>query len=208
MCTGTHPFIPVPDTARVRMVYSFYGQTVMNVFYWKGDAPLIAADLSGLVDEVNIAWAAHWKPIQSANANLVYIEATALDTDAGAQVTLPVGVNGTASGTGAPGGTTIALKFSTGLAGRSFRGRMYWIGLNLTSLSGDQISAGEHTALAAAVPAFFDDVETATGLTHVVVSYCADHAWRTTGVATPVLSYPLVDDNVDSQRRRLAGRGI
>jgi len=208
MCTGTHPFIPVADTARVRMVYSYLGEEVMNVFYWKGDAPLIASDLSGLVDEVHTAWAANQKAHQLTGLTLLFIEATALDTDGGAQVTLPVNETGIIAGAGYPGGVTIAIKFSSGLSGRSNRGRMYWTGIGESQASGNVLLDAVATAFVADMTNFFDAVETATGLTHVVVSYCNDGAWRTTGVATPIISYLLVDKNLDSQRRRLAGRGI
>jgi len=208
MCTGTHAFIPAPNTARVRMVYSLFGQTVMNVFYWQGDAPLIASDLSGLADEVNIAWAARFKPVQAPDVELLYIEATALDTDSSPSVTLAVGVAGTASGVSFPGGTTLAIKFSGGVSGRSGRGRMYWIQLHTAQISGDQVTSADVAAIVGLVSDFFDDIETATGLTHVVTSYCHDGAWRTTASNTPVVNYIATDNNVDSQRRRLAGRGI
>jgi len=208
MCTGTHPFIPAPNTARVRMVYSLFGQTIMNVFYWQGDAPLIAADLSGLVDEVHTAWTARFKPIQANDVELLYIEATALDTDSSPSVTLPVATAGTASGISFPGGTTFAVKFSGGVSGRSGRGRMFYIQLHSAQISGDQVTAGDAAAIVVAIGEFFDDVETATGLTHVVTSYCHAGAWRTTASNTPVINYIATDNNVDSQRRRLAGRGI
>lgn len=208
MCTGTHAFIPAPNTARVRMVYSLFGQTVMNVFYWQGDAPLIAADLSGLCDEVNTAWAARFKPVQAADVELLYIEATALDTDSSPSVTLPVAVAGTAAGVSFPGGVTFAVKFSGGVSGRSGRGRMFWIQLHTAQISGDQVVSADATAIVGLIASFFDDVETATGLTHVVTSYCHDGAWRATASNTPVITYIATDNNVDSQRRRLAGRGI
>jgi len=208
MCTGTHPFIPAPNTARVRMVYTLYGQTIMNVFYWQGDAPLIAADLSGLVDEVHTAWTARFKPVQAADVELNYIEATALDTDSSPSVTASVGEAGTASGVSYPGGTTFAIKFSGGVSGRSGRGRMYWIQLHTAQITGDQVTSADAAAIVGLVSDFFDDVETATGLTHVVTSYCHAGAWRTTASNTSVINYIATDTNVDSQRRRLAGRGI
>lgn len=208
MCTGTHPFIPVPDTARVRMVYLSNGSVVMNVFYWKGDAPLIAADLSGLVDEVHTAWVANIKPRIINTTTLQYIEATALDTEPGPQVTATYNEAGGNTGTAAPNNVTLAIKFASGLTGRSSHGRMYWIGFSTSQISGDTVNPTTAAAMVTAVSTFFDAVETAVGLTHQIVSYCHAGAWRTTGVTTPVLSYLVTDDNLDSQRRRLAGRGM
>jgi hypothetical protein len=42
---------------------------------------------------------------------------------------------------------------------------------------------------------------------HVVVSRYHLGAPRVTGIATPVITYLATDNNVDSQRRRLTGRG-
>jgi len=190
------------------MVYTLFGQTVMNVFYWQGDAPLIAADLSGLADEVHTAWVSRFKPIQAPDVTLQYIEATALDTDSSPSVTLAVAEAGTASGVSYPGGTTFAIKFSGGVSGRSGRGRMFWIQLHSAQISGDSVAPADAAAIVAFVSDFFDDVETATGLTHVVTSYCHAGAWRATASNTPVINYIATDNNVDSQRRRLAGRGI
>lgn len=208
MCTGTHPFIPAPNTARVRMVYTLYGQSVMNVFYFQGDTPFDSAALSALCDEVHTAWVSRFKPLQSTVVELNYIEATALDTDSGAQITLPVNELGTNSGVAMPGGSAFAIKFASGFSGRSRRGRMYWIQLNISSVDGDTVNDTAAGLIQTAVSNFFDDITTALGVIHVVVSYCNEGAWRTTAVNTPILLYVLTDHNIDSQRRRLAGRGM
>lgn len=208
MCTGTHPFIPAPDVARVRMVYTSSGQENMNVFYFKGDTPFDAAALSTLADEVHTAWTARFKPLQDGNVTLNYIEATALDSDSAPQVTALVGTGGTLTGTSLPGSVTIAVKFATGNTGRSKRGRMYWIGLTESEIDQNVVTSTFASNLLTAVTGFFDDIITATGYTHVIVSYCGDGAWRTTALITPVLSYLLTDNNIDNQRRRLQGRGV
>jgi len=41
----------------------------------------------------------------------------------------------------------------------------------------------------------------------VVVSYYNSGAWRTTAVATPIINFGFADLAIDSQRRRLVGRG-
>jgi hypothetical protein len=45
------------------------------------------------------------------------------------------------------------------------------------------------------------------GFTLCVTSYRTSGAWRTTGVNTPVLNGVAIDTAIDSQRRRLVGRG-
>jgi len=202
------PFIPAPNTARVRMVYSYLGQELQNVWYFQGDAPLLAADLSGLVDEIHTAWAATMKGHLTTGTELLFIEATALDSDSAPQVTLPVNESGVIAGPAYPGSVTLAIKFGSGTSGRSARGRMYWPGMAESQASGNQVLDAVVTAMVSDVSTLFDDVLTATGLTHVITSYCHDKAWRTTAVNFPVITYLATDKNVDSQRRRLAGRGI
>jgi len=208
MCTGTHAFIPAADVARVRMVYTSSGQENMNVFYFKGDIPFDAAALSTLADEVHIAWTARFKPLVDGNVTLNFIEATALDSDTAPQVTALVNESGTITGTSLPGSVTIAVKFATGSTGRSKRGRMFWIGLTESQIDQNIITSGFASTLLTAISNFFDDIITATGYTHVIVSYCADGVWRTTALVTPVISYLLTDHFIDSQRRRLQGRGV
>jgi len=208
MCTGTHPFIPAPLTARVRLVYSANGQVVENVFHWKGDVPWTSSSIATLVDAVALNWNDSVRNELPGAVVLQYVEGTGLDTDAGPQVTLPVGTGGALAGTILPNNVTIAIKFSTGLAGRSMRGRMYWPGLTEPEITGNQLNATPAANKVTRITSFFDEVETATGFTHVIVSYCSAHVWRTTAVVTPVITYLLTDTNLDSQRRRLTGRGI
>lgn len=210
MCDpATRPaFIPAPNTARVRMVYESNGSTVMNVFHFLGDAPLIAADLSGLVDEVHTEWVAFIKARQVDTLTLRYIEATALDDAAAPQVTLVVNETGSGTGELVPNNVTLAIKFATGLTGRSNRGRMFFLGMGKAGISGDQVTDATVSANVSAVTSFFDGITTALGLRHAIVSYCNNKAWRTTASVEPVLSYLVTDNNIDSQRRRLAGRGM
>lgn len=208
MCTGTHPFIPVPNTARVRMVYSLFGQTIMNVFNYEQTGPFLSADLIALNSSVLTEWSANLKPGMSNQITLEYIESTALDTAAGFQETLAVGVVGGRATPAAPTGVTLAIKFASGLIGRSQRGRIYVVGSCIADLAGDQYDNVTAAAILSNYTTFFNNIAATTGANHVVVSYCSGGVWRTTGQTTPVTNYVLTDNNIDSQRRRLAGRGM
>jgi len=208
MCIGTHPFIPVPNTARVRFVYTQYGQELMNVFHFTQAAPFTSADLIALNNSCLTEWTANVKGLVTHECTLDYIESTALDSSAGFQETLSVGVVGGHSGAGVTTSITLALKFASGLTGRSQRGRMYIVGIVGAAVTQDQIDPTSAAGLEAAWVAFFAAVNAATTSNQSVVSYCSGGVWRTTGVPTPITSIVLVDNNIDSQRRRLAGRGI
>jgi hypothetical protein len=209
MCdSATRPlFIPVPNTARVRMVYDLFGQKVMNVFYWEQATPFTTSDLAVLNNAIKTAWEDNVQAVQSNDLTLSFLEATALDSAAGFQETLLVDEVGGAAVAAMPGNVTWAIKFASGLTGRSQRGRMYFLGLHETDVTGNAVVSSAAALILAAYEGFFGDVATATGATHVVVSYCALGVWRSTGQTTPITAYINVDDLVDSQRRRLTGRG-
>lgn len=208
VCTGTHAFIPAADCARMRMVYSSNGSEVMNVLHFRQVGAYDASALVALNEAAKTAWETHIKPRQTGTCQLLYLESTAIDVDGGAQDTLDVNEAGTATGEAAPNNVTQAIKFTTGFTGRSSRGRLYFIGLNKAAVSGDQVTDATIAANISAYEDFFADIQAAVDSNHVIVSYCNDGAWRTSAAVLNVTGYLSSDKNVDSQRRRLAGRGI
>lgn len=207
MCTGSHPFIPVPNTAQVQLVYDVVGQRIENVHYFQQATPFSEEDLGGLIGFVETAWDATISTNMPTAAHLVAIIATALDSEDGAQVEVAEDRNGSASGTLAPLNVTLAIKFTTGKRGRSYRGRMYWPATSNSYLSGNQYLAPQAEDMRGSVQAFFETIVSDAAVDHVVVSYCQDGVWNSTGITTTVLNYVLTDIDVDSQRRRLTGRG-
>jgi len=105
------------------------------------------------------------------------------------------------------GNVALAIKFGTGLSGRSHRGRVYLAGLPENAVTGNEITPTYRTTLVTAVANFAGGVTGIMDAAHVIVSTCQDGAWLTNAEVTPVNSYSA-DVYVDSQRRRLTGRGI
>ena len=86
------------------------------------------------------------------------------------------------------------------------RGRNYIVGLAEDVVSGNSVTPG----FAAAVTAAYTALITATGAgpwLWVVVSRYSNGAPRSQGLAQAVNAALLTDTNIDSQRRRLSGRG-
>lgn len=102
--------------------------------------------------------------------------------------------------------TTIAIKFTTGLAGRSFRGRTYWIGLYESSVAGDFVTAAVVTALIAKLNNLKEALD-AEGWDFVVVSKFHNGAPREAAAITNISGIGVTDNRVDTQRRRLIGEG-
>lgn len=112
-----------------------------------------------------------------------------------------------------PGNVTMSVSFRTALRGRSFRGRNYVAGLTEDQVAGNIFISTLSASWKAAYEAIAAAIAS-TGWTWVVVSRFSgvdavtkEPIPRAAGVTTPVLSVIVVDDFVDSQRRRLAGRG-
>jgi len=209
MCdSSTRPsFIAVPDTAKVVMRYIMNDHEVMNVFYFKQPDGYDDAGVQALAEAVTQSWDDNLAPIQPDGLILGRVEATSLRTDPDFFFANPVNAAGSVNEPILPGNVTLAIKFLTGLTGRSQRGRMFWLQLTEPMVLGDVVNGVRLTAVLGGIEQFFADIATAMpGTDHVVVSYCEDGAWRTEGQTTPVLTYDS-DGVVDSQRRRLVGRG-
>lgn len=207
---GPHPgCINLDDYARTVMRYEVFGQTVENVFYFGGNGPYDGTKLDALNAAITTSWGTNIRPHLPAAITLVDITSTGTECIAPAQDIDVVGAAG--SNVGAvfeTTGNTFAIKFGTGLAGRSFRGRMFWPVLMASEVNDGKLSSVFAGQIRAGVEDFFADVEADTGDIHYIVSYQHDCEWRTEGVPTEVTSYTYTDLNLDSQRRRLPGRGI
>jgi len=121
---------------------------------------------------------------------------------------LPSGQTGGLSSPAMPSNVTFATSFRTGYAGRSKRGRAYWVGLAESQVAGDFVSTLAAEAIRGAWEEFgsilaggFD------GFTHVVTSYYENGEPRVTAAYNEVTSYVNVDTRVDTQRRRLPVAG-
>lgn len=193
------------------MVYSNNGVVAENVFHVRKGSPYSAADLVALRNLFNTWHQTSWSTYHTAYATLFRIRSKALDTASSPldDYYLPIPRPGTNSVSGVPGNVTFCIKLSTGLAGRSYRGRLYWIGMGINQFGAslNQINPATATALVTSLNNFVATLA-AAGHTLGVASYRADKAWRAVGVFTPALNWVAVNYDLDSMRRRLTGRGI
>jgi hypothetical protein len=108
-----------------------------------------------------------------------------------------------------PTDTSIAIKRVTGAVGRSYRGRLYWPLWDQSYLvTADTTGATYLNGVVSALASFQAAVEGGTyPCTCVLVSFYSDGALRDPGISTPIVGWTYKDVVVDSQRRRLLGRG-
>lgn len=102
--------------------------------------------------------------------------------------------------------TTLSVKLSTGLAGRSARGRQYWVGLAEVQVTGDFVVSGVSSAIVTNLNLLRTTL-LAEDFQWVIVQRQANGVTLPAGVPRGVTSVTVVDDRVDTQRRRLVGEG-
>jgi hypothetical protein len=202
-------FIPVPNTVEMTLRAQVFGQECVNTQY----ATLAAGvPTAAQVEEVCAAW----RDVVLDHLNLWHNQTTFIEvhgrdlsTDDGpvADISFDAGVTGSVSSGALPNNVSLAIQFRSGVAGRSNRGRNYLFGIAETYLA----DANHVTSVFAnAVHTYYGDVGSAivaAGFEWVIVSRYHDGAPRVSGQVLPINSHGFADFTIDSQRRRLPGRG-
>jgi len=208
------PFVPVPDTIEVDVNYILDGQVVQNTMYFESPTGWDASSISAWLVEMRDLISSDLLPFLSSALELLELVGKLLDaaSSISATVTPPSPVSGSDINAAMPNHVSYTISFRTGLSGRSFRGRNYVPGLTAGSVSGNVIDSTTRTGILD----FYNTLlalATTEGYQMVVVSRYSgvdsngDPIPRVTGVTTPILSFGTADLTVDSQRRRLPGRG-
>lgn len=201
------PFVPIPNTVQVETVFTWDGQYCENVYHCQRDLGYDVSDMNNLLDVFRTWWDTHLKPIVPAVVSLSNLIATDQASQTGPrtedQTGLPIA--GTNNAAALPNNVTVAVRWTTEQRGRSYRGRTYHIGLTENHVTANALISTVQTSLITAYNQLIVDVTTA-GWVLVVASRFSNNAPRVTGLATPITAATL-DPTVDSQRRRLPGRG-
>jgi len=208
-CKNAMAFVPVPGVIMVELRYTYLEEQCENTLYFRLQPSVADTSLLALGNAVLLWWNAEVRPYLSNQLTLREIYLTDLTTATSEAYTLvpptPLPVGGDTAAA-LPGNVSLAVSFRTGARGRSYRGRNYIVGLVEPAVTGNAVSNdfanGMQDAYSELLASpFADDYE------WVVASRFTANAPRTTGIATPVTSVTVVDPYVDSQRRRLRGRG-
>lgn len=190
-----------PDVCRVALLMSRDTRQIVNTFHVEQVGGYTIGDLTTLGAAVKTWFDTYYKLMLPLNYVLntiqlrVYNPVVPLALDYA--VSPPIA--GTRPGVAEAGNVSLSMSERTGLAGRKYRGRMYAAGLSETDVSATDTVSSAVVAIAAnamanlilsALPATMD-----LSIFH-----------RNTNTATEVISY-VIENILDSQRRRLPGRG-
>lgn len=176
------------------------GERVENTFHYllgvEPDIPTMTA-----MANTYIAWWVANAGLYSNACGLVLIYLRSLTTQTSPTVEIVPGATttGTRVSPLKPNNCSIAIKRQTGHAGRKNRGRVYWVGItnDMMSDSNDLIPLTAAN-MAGALNTLLSDQAVGNAAQEVILH-------RSDGTTTPVISYTVVDQAVDSQRRRLPG---
>lgn len=209
------PFVPVLNTALIEVRMGLDGQKVENTLYVEQDIPWTSELLNVAATTTIDWWIANYAPIVSDLVDLREVTVTDLTSATSGQVSVPaVDASGGFAGGSAPSNVSFCVSFRTALRGRAFRGRNYIVGVPLAQLVGVNNVLSVYANNAGAAYAQFGEDMLANDFHWVVVSRFSgvdpetgNPIPRVAGVTTPVISVVTVDTTLDSQRRRLPGRG-
>jgi hypothetical protein len=154
-------------------------------------------------------WKTYMLPVLSDEYILRETYAVSLDSDtapAATATTVPAVTGGNNTGGPLPGSVSLCLSLRTEGRGRSSRGRQYISGFRDIAIDGNRFT----DAKADAVVAAFSDYATQSfggQAVLVVVSRVQDKVQRAQALVQQVTAIIVTDTFVDSQRRRLTGRG-
>ncbi len=200
-------FIPVPNGVQLCFLFGTGGSTWQFCLTLRKSAgPPDDADLITLTGAGSDWWTNTLKPHITGAATLNEVIATNLTVQGGSQYRQNVGTVGTKAGAALPSGTPLCVSQRTALRGRSYRGRCYVSGISETEQNlVNEVNPSYATSIAGS---FATLQTTLDGLGFDVVVASRQHNGVVSNPASTheVIAW-VVDSKLDSQRRRLAGRG-
>lgn len=201
------PFIPVLNSVKVVLEHTKRGQLVVNVYHVSKSSPIITADLAGIAAIFFDWFDTSIKELTVDTMTLDRIVVTDLSVENGEQYIEVISppLAGTATGSDLPNNAAMVVKHLSLQTGRSYRGRTYVAGLGEDYVGGDLPLTTTVADYGVAYQDLWDLLDGA-GYFHSIVSYVEDGEPRVNGLVSPVIAYDN-DGVMDSQRRRLTGRG-
>lgn len=205
-------FQPCNGVIKVAINGQAQGETCVNTLYFRttdATAPS-AARVAGVTEAVALHWIDVMLGSLPSQYTLLSVEGTSLHTEAApaslyVPETPPVGELG---GDCAPNNVSLAIKFSTGLTGRSSRGRNFWPLFIENELTNNRVDTARAAAIVASYSDFIGDGTFYVGVFWGVLSRYHNNEPRGIGLCTPISAVSLTDTVVDSMRRRLPKRGV
>ncbi len=200
-------FQSVPETAQIDVVFQQNDVIVQNSFYGRRPGGYSLANLQELADDIDTVIPIAWLPHMSIDCLYLRTDVRGLQDANDLVVTQNAG-----SGIGSdvtppfPNNVTLSIKKSSGLTGRSARGRLYWV-----SIPKDKDDGGNENLLdpvyvaqlVSSVGTIRTNIDSTENWNPVLVSRFLDGVKRPVGVTFAWTGESAVNNVVDTQRGRL-----
>jgi len=201
-------FIPVTNCVMAELRFTLDGQHVENTLYFQRASAWTAPLGVLLGDHLFTWWVDNMAPDLSDAISLDTVHVTDLTTVSGFAVDFVPAASepGIVGNPSLPNNCAICISFRTEARGRTGRGRNYICGIPQSHVTLNTLDTGDGIDFVAAYNAL-PTVAGASAATWVVVSRFLDGAPRAAGLTRSITTVILQDLTIDSQRRRLPGRG-
>lgn len=202
------PFIPILNTVQAELVYTWNQQTCQNVLHFEASGSLSVDNMLELGAHLVDWYDVHMQPLHHNSCRLNTIRLTDMTVEFAPALdyTVSLPLVGTIGGNSMPNNVSLSLTKRTIYRGRNYRGRVYQVGLAEEQVDGNTVLSGPVGALIAAWEQLLAFTTTSESWEMVVASKYQGNVARPEAVTTPVINFSS-DGIVDSQRRRLPGRG-
>ena len=200
-------FVPVTNVVKYDFMQTWQGQQVMNSLYVERPGGWDATQITDQASALETWFKTNILAGFAQSLALNSIVATDLTAQNGLGLEFSIGgtnIGGEAQAS-VPNNVSLCVKFITLQRGRSFRGRWYLAGLLAMRVTDNRVTQ----AFAQEMVTAFGTLLTGgilAGNSLSVVSRVGGGAPRATGLITPVTGFGC-EIFIDSQRRRLPGRG-
>jgi hypothetical protein len=202
------PFIPFANTAFSQVRYTLDGQQVMNTLWWENVTAWDAGSLADLTSAIADWASGNLMPIMTSTLSLREVFARDMSTENSFEATNVISpAQSGGAGPGLPNNVSLCISMRSSVTGRSQRGRNYLPGIPADQTVGVNLIDPDYVASILDVYAMLLDNALFPNWTLVVASRFHNNAPRLVGQNTPIASFSAIDNVIDSQRRRLPGRG-
>lgn len=193
-----------PNTVRLVLSASQESSQRISVFHFRTTAAHVwtSSELAALCSAFWTAVGPAFKSATQVGVTFVSVSAIDMGNDPAQSGTflIPAGNVGTVGGEALPASAAAVLSWRTTYTGRKYRGRTYLYGMGEAQTNGSLLTTSA-VALATAIGSALLGFVNGTG-TVVALS-----VYSTVLNASNIIQSFIVDNLVDSQRRRLLGRG-
>jgi len=202
-------FVPAPNILLVEVRATKALQHIENRFHINCFHAPTLSDIEDINAILVTQLGSLWAPNLPTDVSINSVFYRSLQTENSIQLEVPFvpGIAGTHIGIPGPNQNTYCVSLRTGSAGRSARGRLYWLGLSEAQYAVNEIEAVSGPAIVGAVESLRASIQ-ASGRGMSIVSYFNAGVPRPGGPVYFLVTNVLATrSTLSSQRRRMPGYG-